>query len=146
MFSNSIITLSKVYTRRTGDKAVNLQSSFLDILLKHRFKYFWWVCFHICTLVPTGKRVYFSSWGDSNMYWHHSKFREDVNRNKQKWHCCQRKGFSGASDILMKNPILLLTLCRWCFSCLQMYSEKVFNIYSHSKYFFKFLRSNLSVF
>ena len=36
---NSRITLSKIYTRRTSDKAVILQSCFLDVLTRHISKY-----------------------------------------------------------------------------------------------------------
>ena len=35
VFHNSTITLSKVYTRRTSDKAITLVSCLLDVLPKH---------------------------------------------------------------------------------------------------------------
>ena len=71
--------------------------------------------------------------------WKHSKLREDANWYKQNWCYCQSKTFSGKSDtvrylkifriISNEASFLVLILCRWYFSCLQMHSEKCFNIY-----------------
>ena len=57
--------------------------------------------------------------GQLNVHaWHHSKFTDGVNENKQKWSYCQNKNFSGTSDIIRQlktfkmisneMPILLL--------------------------------------
>ena len=53
--------------------------------------------------------------------WHHRKFTEDANQNKQKWCYCQSKNFRGASDNvrylktfrIISNDmlVLLLILC-----------------------------------
>ena len=102
---------------------------------------------HICT--PRKNNVPLLPEGQQNVHsWHYSKFTEDANTNKQKWCYCQSKNFSGKSDtrkhlktfriISNKMPVLLLVLYWWHFSCLQMYSEKLFNIYFHEKIFFVF--------
>ena len=55
--------------------------------------------------------------------------------------------FSGTRDtirylktfrvIFNKMPVLLLILSRYYFSCLQMYSEKFFNVYFYEQMFFE---------
>ena len=109
------------------------------------------MCCWMCTSVPPGRQVNLSFLrGQKNVHTcHHSKLSDDVNKNKQKWCYCQNKNFSGTNGTIRQLPrfkiisnemlILLLILCPWYFSCLQMYSERNFLIFtSMSKYFFKF--------
>ena len=102
-------------------------------------------CVHV---PPQEKQCSSSCWGRTVKCTHHGKFTGDTNWNKQKWCYCQSKNFSGTSDtvrylktcriISSKMPVLLIPvlICQWYTICLEIYSEKYFNIFFHEEMFF----------
>ena len=105
-----------------------------------RFKSFWWMCYWMCTSVPS-RIVHLFFLRDSKMYTPGTIANSQRTSTKinKKWCYYQSKNFSGTSGttryvntirvIANEMPVLLLNLRWWYFSCLQMYSDNFLGVW-----------------
>ena len=88
------------------------------------------MCCQMCTSVPSGRRVHlFFLRGQQNVHiLQYSKFTEDANWNKRKWHYNQNKDLSGkwycqtliTFRIISSEMKISLLILSWCSSCLNI--------------------------